>query len=114
MRLFQAAAVAAILLAGAAGQAVASDHANREASAEQLSTAGIDFRDAGQVHAFYKRLQQASMFVCGVSVGEDRARTAEARTCAEKSLREAVDGLNRPLLTATYQQSGAPMLARGY
>ncbi|HTI67951.1 MAG TPA: UrcA family protein [Caulobacteraceae bacterium] len=112
MRALTVAVAATCLLAGAvAGQVQAAD---RDASAERLVVGNVDFRDAGQVRAFHKRLQQAALFVCGVSSEADREQREADRACAEKAVRDAVNSLDRPLLTATYQQAGAPMIARGY
>jgi UrcA family protein len=106
-------AVAAVL--GAAGLAQAADRSiPREVSSERLEVGNVDFRDANQVRAFHKRLQHSAMFVCGVNLEASSARRAEDRACADKVMADTVQSLNRPLLTATYQQSGAPMVARGY
>jgi UrcA family protein len=116
MRTLKMAVAAACLLTAAAGQAMARDEAPaREASSDRISTATVDFRDAAQVRDFHKRLQQTALFVCGVQPDVTSRKQREAdRACAEGVVRAAVDKLDRPLLTATYQQAGAPMVARGY
>lgn len=110
MRILQAAAAVLVLTSAGVSQAATQIPA-RDASSEQLSFGHVDWRDSSQVKAVYRRLQQAAMFVCGVGQGTDGAAD---HACADKALRDAVNTANRPLLTATYQQSGAPMLARGY
>lgn len=115
MRIFTAVAAAALMTA-VAGQAsaITVDHNTREASTSRIEVAQVDFRDAGQVRAFHKRLQQAALFVCGSNPEASRDQRAADRACADKAMADAVSSLNRPLLTATYQQAGAPMVARGY
>jgi UrcA family protein len=108
-------AAACLLTAAVAGQSQAADtNATRETSAERLAVGSVDFRDAAQVRAFHQRLQQAALFVCGVNGEAGREQRQADRACAEKAVRDAVNSLDRPLLTATYQQAGAPMVARGY
>lgn len=120
MRSLNAAVAAACLFTAAvAGQSQAatiidSNNNAPEVTASRISVAGVDFRDAAQVRAFHTRVQQAALFVCGVNPEADRAQRAADRACAEKAVRSTVEQLNRPLLTATYQQAGAPMVARGY
>lgn len=111
-----AVAAACVLTAAVAGQALARDEAPaREASSDRIATGSVDFRDAGQVRDFHKRLQQTALFVCGVQPDVTSKKQREAdRACAESAVRQAVAALDRPLLTATYQQAGAPMVARGY
>ena len=111
-----AAAAACILTAAVAGQASARDPVSfRVTSSERVEIGNVDFRDAGQVRAFHERLQQSALFVCGVQADVTSAKQRrEDRACAETAVRQAVNSLDRPLLTATYQQSGAPMVARGY
>lgn len=114
MRMLSA-AVAACLLTTAAGAAVAAPTvAAPEVSTEALKIGQVDFRDAEQVRVFHKRLQQSAMFVCNVTLEARKAELAAARACAEKAVSDAVSTLDRPLLTATYQRAGAPMVARGY
>jgi UrcA family protein len=108
------AVTALIAAAGAAQAAPRSAVAARDVSVERLEVGAVDFRDAAQVRAFHKRLQQAALFVCGARADAIKAERDADRACAEKAMNEAVNGLNRPLLTAYYQQSGAPMVARGY
>ena len=116
MRIFTAVAAACLMTAAVAGQASAAttDHNTREASMSRIEVGQVDFRDADQVRAFHKRLQQAALFVCGSNPEAGRDQRAADRACAEKAMGDAVNNLNRPLLTATYQQAGAPMVARGY
>ena len=115
MRSFLAVAAACLLTAGVAGQAqAASTVPNRVESSEELVVGQVNFRDSSEVRAFHKRLQQSALFVCGVSADATGKQRREDRACAEKAVRSAVESLNRPLLTATYQQAGAPMVARGY
>jgi UrcA family protein len=115
MRTLSAAVAAACLItAGFAGQSQAATQILDRPTTERLEVGAVDFRDAGQVRAFHKRLQQAAVFVCGVSLDLDRAQRQANQACAEKVVRDAVNSLDRPLLTATYQQAGAPMVARGY
>ena len=113
---FRAAALGCIL-AALGGQAFAAGKgplAQPEPVTLQVSAAGVDFRDAAQVAAFYARLQRAALFVCGYSLDSDRADQARDRACADTALRGAVAAVGRPTLTAMHQQSGAPMLARGW
>ncbi len=117
MRTFTTAIAAACLMTAAVagqGQAATKNHNVREASSSSIQVGQVDFRDAGQVQALHKRLQQAALFVCGVNPEASRDQRAADRACAEKAMSDAVNNLNRPLLTATYQQAGAPMVARGY
>ena len=112
MRILQVAAAALVLSAAIAGQSQARTViADRDVSSEQIVMSHVDWRDPVAVKAAYRRLQQAAMFVCGVGEGSNGAAD---RACADKALRDAVNQANRPLLTATYQQAGAPLLARGY
>jgi len=114
MRLLSATVAAVAALAAAAPSfALDRGYADREPSVERVDLRA-DFRDPAQVRDVYARLQQAAMFVCGVQPGSDRTRSAADRACADQALGEAVGKLDRPLLTAMHQQSGAPMLARGY
>ena len=109
------AAVAALFLTTVAGAShAATTVVAPEVSTEALKIGQVNFRDANEVRAFHKRLQQSAMFVCNVTLEARKSERAEARACAEKAVQEAVNTLNRPLLTATYQQAGAPMIARGY
>ena len=114
MRILNAAVAAAVLFS--AGSAVALDRTPvaREASTDKVEIANVDFRDAAQVRAFHKKLQQSALFVCGVRNDGSRAQREADRACAEAAVRDAVMKVDRPLLTATYQQGGAPMVARGY
>ena len=116
MRMFSivVATAALIAAAGAAQAAPKSTVLARDVSTERLEVGVIDFRDAGQVRAFHRRLQQSALFVCGVRTDATRQEREADRACAEKAMSDAVNALNRPLLTATYQQAGAPMVARGY
>jgi UrcA family protein len=114
MRILAATVLVAAACAAAPAFAVTDNSLAREASSSRIETANVDFRDAGQVRAFHKRLQQAALFVCGSSPEASRAQRAADRACAEKAVSDAVSKLDRPLLTATYQQAGAPMVARGY
>ncbi len=115
MRVLYAAAAMSLAVAALAGPSQARTvPAQGEPSAERILINRVDFRDPGQVQAVYKRLQQAALFVCGVDPSADRAEREAARACSERALGQAVQSVDRPLLTATYQQSGAPMLARGY
>ena len=112
MRNLKIIAAALVLTAAVAGQSQAREAIpDREPAAEHIQVSQIDWRDPAQVKAAYKRLQQAALFVCGVGQGSDAAAD---RACAEKALRDSVDAVNRPMLTAIHQQAGAPMLARGY
>ena len=116
MRKLSAVVAAALLTGLAAGQVQAAGATvpDRVLSTEELNVGQVNFRDATQVRAFHKRLQQAALFVCGASLEGSKRQRVEDRACAEKAVREAVNSLDRPLLTATYQQAGAPMVARGY
>ncbi len=115
MRIVSAAAAAAAAILFTAGSAFAFDReVAREASSDRVDVAGVDFRDAAQVRALHERLQQSALFVCGVSNDGSRGQRDADRACAERAVREAVQKIDRPLLTAAYQQSGAPMVARGY
>ena len=118
MRSFRATALAVSVLAAlTAGQALAAGKgpvAAGEPAALRVSVAGVDFRDAAAVEAFYARLQRSALFVCGYSLASDKADQARDRACADAALREAVGAIARPTLTAMHQQSGAPLLARGW
>ena len=116
MRTVNAAVAAACLLTTAfAGQTLAAGReVPREASADRVEIGNVDFRNSAQVRAFHQRLQQSALFVCGVNNDASRGQREADRACAEQAVREAVNKIDRPLLTATYQQSGAPMVARGY
>lgn len=115
MRMLSAAVAACLLSTCVAGAAVAAtDLAAPEAATEALKVGQVNFRDATEVRAFHKRLQQSAMFVCNVTLEARKSERAAARACADKAVADAVNSLNRPLLTATYQQAGAPMVARGY
>ena len=118
MRTLRAAATAACILAGlSGGQAMAAGKGPvfvGEPASLRVETAGVDFRNAASVEAFYAKLQRSALFVCGYSMDKDRAAQAKDRACADAALRDAVGAINRPTLTAMHQQSGAPMLARGW
>lgn len=114
MRILAAAVLVAAVAAAAPAFAAPVDNNVREVSSSRIEIGAVDFRDAGQVRAFHKRLQQAALFVCGSNPEASREQRAVDRACAEKAMSDAVSRLNRPLLTATYQQAGAPMVARGY
>jgi UrcA family protein len=114
MRTLSAAVAACLLTTFAAGAAGAATNVASEVSTEALSVGNVNFRDAAEVRAFHKRLQQSAMFVCNVTLEARKSERLAAQACAEKAVAEAVNSLNRPLLTATYQQAGAPMVARGY
>ena len=117
MRKLSAAVAACLLTTFAASAAAAAGPATNlapEVSTEALKVGNVNFRDAAEVRAFHKRLQQSAMFVCNVTLDARKTERLAAQACAEKAVSDAVNSLNRPLLTATYQQAGAPMVARGY
>ena len=113
-----AAAAAAACIAGlAAGHTLAAPKGpldQPESSSLQVSTAGVDFRNAAEVEAFYARLQRAALFVCGASLDKDRADRAKDRACAQAALKTAVGAVNHPTLTALNQRGDTPILARGW
>jgi len=100
---------------GLAGQASAAAPERMEV-AKLVTVEGVDFRDVAQVEAIYARLQRAALQVCmspDLSFA-DRATRAADRACSQRALSTSVAALNRPLLTARYQQHDAPILASGY
>ena len=117
MRVLKSSAVLAVLVSTAAVSAhaaVADLDPVRTASATRLAVGPVDYRDPAQVQRVYVRLQRAAIAVCGSPAGIDRATREADRACAEQALKQAIAQVDRPLLTALHQQSGGPVLARGY
>jgi len=111
-------AAAAALLISVAGQAVAAEASSTErvGVVKRVSVGALDFRNPRQVEGLYATLQRAALQVCmspDVSFS-DRALRAADRACAQRALGTAVASIDRPMLTARYQQQDAPILARGY
>ncbi len=93
------AAAAALALGGFAGQAFAADAGNTQA----VTVAGVNFADRTAVETFYAGLSRAAASACDSYAANSRV-TAADRLCADRAVAKAVDALNRPVLTAVYQE----------
>ena len=99
--------IAAGLMALAA-PAIAAD--SLQAPTKAVSTASVDFHNSAAVRAFYSRLKTAANMVCDSYSANSRVTQADI-ACAHRALAEAVRNVDRPLLTAMYENDGATRLA---
>ena len=93
------AAVAALSLGGFAGHALAADAGATQA----VPTVGVDFNSRAAVQDFYVRLSGAAVSACDSYAANSRV-TAADRLCADRAVAKAVEALNRPVLTAIFQE----------
>ena len=102
-------AAAALALSAAAAPAFAGGLGN--APAHQVSTAGVDFRDQAAVKAFYAQLRLAARDVCDSNSASPLV-TQQDQLCVQKALANAVRVVDRPLLTALYDNNHYTQAAR--
>jgi UrcA family protein len=99
-------AAAAALTVGAAGQAFA---AAEVAPTKTVAVSDVDFRDQATTRRAYVRLHRAAATACDSNSANPRIAQAD-RLCAKKAMAKAVAEVNRPVLTAMFEQSrGAPV-----
>ena len=84
----------------AAGQAMAADVNSYQT--RQISTAGVDFRDEAAVKAFYANLRHTAQAACNANPDSWRIQTVD-RACYERAMAQAVQKIDRPVLTAEYR-----------
>ncbi len=103
------AAAAALALAGpafaqtAAGRIAGQAQSNEATQSKFVSARGVDFNDHAQVSALYTRLWSTAHAVCD-SGSAPRMAYADIG-CARRALAEAVKTLDRPALTAMYENT---------
>jgi UrcA family protein len=88
------AATAALLLAGPALA-----QAQEAAPSQVVSTRGVDFSDAKQVHNFYNKLWRTAYAVCDSNSVNPRIAQADL-ACVNHVLAQAVQKVDAPSLTA--------------
>lgn len=93
------AATAALLLAGPV-LAQAEEAAPRQV----ISTRGVDFSDAKQVHAFYTKLWRTAYAVCDSNSSNPRIAQADL-ACVNRVMAQAVKTVDAPRLTAMLDRS---------
>ena len=110
-KLFLAAAAVAAL--GFAGQALAAD--DTAAPSQKVTAANVNFRSQTDVQAFYAKLARTAEAVCDSNSPNSYIQQRD-RACVERALANAVQRVNRPLLTAMYRNSATENrgLAQGY
>jgi UrcA family protein len=100
-------AAAAALTLGFAGQALAADAGNTQS----VPVAGVNFADRTAVNDFYAKLTRAAAEACDSYSANSRV-TAQDRLCTNRAVASAVQQLNRPVLTAMYQERTVGQPAR--
>ncbi len=98
---------AAALILGFAGHALAADAGN----SQSLPVAGVNFADRNAVSDFYAKLAHAATEACDSYSANSRV-TAQDHLCTSRAVASAVQQLNRPVLTAMYQERTVGQPAR--
>ncbi len=97
---------AAALAVGAAGQAFA---ATEVAPTKTVSVSDVDFSNQATTRQAYVRLHRAAAAACDSNSANPRITQAD-RLCARQAMAKAVAQVNRPVLTAMFEQTrGAPV-----
>jgi len=73
--------------------------------AYQVSTQGLDLRDAPGAREFYSRLKHAAEIVCTHGMRVDLKPVADPKGCHERALGNAVRSANSKLVTQVYLQT---------
>ncbi len=100
MSKFMLAAVA-VAAFGFAGQTLADQPETRA-----VSTASVNFTDEAAVKSFYARLRGAAKEVCD-SYSTNPVVAQKDRACVNQIMAQAVQKMDRPLLTAMYRSNSA-------
>jgi UrcA family protein len=99
-----------LLLAAAAALAIASpalahaDDAATPIQARIVSAQDVNFSDPASADHFYVKLWQAALDVCFVGAGITRPSEVD-QSCVRTAMAQAVESVNRPLLTAAYERT---------
>jgi len=73
-----------------------------------ISTGDVDFNNTSDVKALYSRIRTAADVVCTTQGPVDMATAKYEKACVNDAVRDAVDQVNQPQLTAMADgQSGA-------
>jgi UrcA family protein len=102
-KLMIAAALCAAFAAGANAGDVTPVH---------VKYADLDMNDAAGAKVLYQRIHKAADLVCAVPDENQLAFRALKRNCMEKTIAEAVAGVNAPTLTALYEAKLGKMPAK--
>lgn len=102
-KLILAAAAAAALFAG---QAFAAEQVQTQTVVVPASA--VDFNNAAQVKVLYQRIDAAAREACSMNSANPALARPE-RECYARAVADAVRNVNRPLLTAAYDQDRGPM-----
>ncbi len=95
------AAAAALTVGAAASQTFA---ATEVAPTKSVSVAGVDFRDQAQTRQAYSRLRRAAFAACDSNSANPVIAQGD-RLCARRAMAKAVAELDRPMLTAMFEQT---------
>ncbi len=98
------AATAALFVGGFAGAAFAAPV--QDTPAQAVSVAGVNFNDRTDVQKVYTRINRAARVACDSNSANPVIAQAD-QICAKRAVAEAVATLNRPVLTAMYENRGA-------
>jgi UrcA family protein len=91
-----------LLLAAAAALLLAAPtlaQAQEVAPSQVISTRGVDFSDAKQVHSFYNRLWRTAYAVCDTNSANPIIAQADT-ACVNQVMAQAVQKVDAPRLTA--------------
>ena len=93
-----------IAAAGVAALFAVSGVARAEAPAQRVSFAKVDFRDQAATKEFYERVRAAARLACRSPYIISTKTVENDRVCVEDTVSDAVNAVNRPVLTAMHQQ----------
>ena len=97
-------AMALPLLAAAADAVTPNDDVSQ--TSVQVPLNDLDVRSGAGAEKVYRRLERAAEDACGDEwpVRHDLFRQSDVRQCESQAVRDAVEQINQPKLTAVYQQ----------
>jgi UrcA family protein len=103
--MLKAVCIAAGLMAVTASAAVAETPQSRT-----IALSGVDFRNPAAVRDLYAKLKTAANAVCDSYAANGRVSAADV-ACTHQVLGEAVRKVDRPVLTAMYDDGAATRMA---
>ena len=101
-KLFLAASAALLIAGPALADGV---RVNEDAPSRAVSTQGVDFSNREQVKHFYAKLRGAIASVCD-SGSANPTLAREDQACARQVTAQAIQSMNKPILTALYNAKG--------